>query len=695
MSSSIKYATLTITMLCALCAIAALRPIAIQGQTLQIHIAGVEALDESGAPLTIDDLTRPPVSREFRPLGEMPTTNRTLTRWYRFVAPRANGTSLVLTVLPNTSDADLYFQREDGSYAVKRFGMSVPFNERVYPSIFPALPLSAQMRGGPLYLRTYGQATGFTIQPQSAFDRNESTVERLTFWVAGFLFAIGISSLFISIYLRERTFLLQAVLMAVALVYILIDSDLAWKYLWPGASVDADLADSLAFLTYLFVLLLFARSFLSLDRYRRRMDLALWAAFALNVLITFVAQPLAPDSVAVQLLTPVINFLPFPLLLLAGALRWWDGFSQARFLTIGVAGMIAFFLAAGVALRHYFFARFGFDAGVAFDSLFFQFALADRVIAANRARDAAQRKALAVQDELVQTQQESISTLARYNEAFSRFVPHEFLTLLNRDDIVAVQLGDHVEREMVVLFSDIRSFTALSEELSPKESFDFVNAFLAQVGPVVREHGGFVDKYIGDAIMALFTDSDEAVDAAIELQQQVRRFNESRARELKRPIAVGVGLHRGPLMLGTIGEHKRLETTVIAAAVNVASHLEVMTKAVGAQIVISGAVEEALTNRRKYCLRPLGSIRVPGLSHDLGVFEVCDADEPELLLAKMADADNFARGVRSFADGDYETSRHLFESIVAHNAKDSPAAYYRDRTVGLARSTSGGGISGG
>lgn len=686
MSSSAKYVALTAAMFCALCAIAALRPTAIQSQTLRIQVTGIEALDENATPFTIDDVTRPPLSRAFRPIAEMPLTNRVVTRWYRFVAPRENGTPLVLTVETDTSDADLYFVQNDGSYGVKRFGMSVPFKERPYPSIFPELPLSAQMLGGSrLYLRLYGPTKTFAIRPQGSFDQNESTVERWTFAFAGFLFAIGISSLFISIYLRERIFALQALLMAVALIYMLIDSDLAWKYLWPGASIDADLADSVAFLAYLFVLLLFARSFLSLDTYRRQMDVALWAAFALNVLVTFVAAPLAPDSAALDLLTPVINFLPFPLLLLAGALRWRDGFSQARFLTIGLAGMIGIFLAAALPLHHYLFARFGFDAGVAFDSLFFQFALADRVIAANRARDAAQRKALAAQEELVQTQQESIATLARYNEAFSRFVPHEFLTLLDRDDIVAVQLGDHVEREMAVLFSDIRSFTALSEELTPRESFDFVNAFLAQVGPVVREHGGFVDKYMGDAIMALFTDADEALNAAIALQQQVRRFNESRARELKRPIAVGVGLHRGPLMLGTIGEDKRLETTVIAGAVNVASRLEEMTKTVGAQIVISSAVEEALTNHRKYCLRPLGSIRVAGLSHELGAFEVCDADEPELLLAKMADAANFARGVQVFAGGDYEASRHLFESVVSRNKKDAPAAYYRERASELAR----------
>ena len=286
----------------------------------------------------------------------------------------------------------------------------------------------------------------------------------------------------------------------------------------------------------------------------------------------------------------------------------------------------------------------------------------------------------------METQRDAIATLSEHNEAFNRFVPHEFLTLLDRKDIVEVQLGDHAEREMVVLFSDIRSFTALSEQLTPKESFDFVNAFLAHVGPVVREYGGFIDKYIGDAVMALFAGTaDDAIDAAITLQQQVRRFNESRARALLRPIAVGVGLHRGVLMLGTIGEERRLETTVIAGAVNVASRLEQLTRTVGAQIVVSGAVVNAVVDRQKYHLRPLGSIQAPGLSHEVGVFEVCDADEPEVLLAKMADADDFERGVQAFAAQAFDLSVKLFESITARNARDLPAAYYRERAATCAR----------
>ena len=254
--------------------------------------------------------------------------------------------------------------------------------------------------GRDLYVRTYGPSTPLRFRPQRQFDEASNTIERWTFCFAGFLFAIGMSSLFLSIYLRERVFALQAALMGTALLFTLIDSDLAWRYLWPFASVDFGFADDVVFVAYLLALLLFSRSFLSLGRRLPRLTIALWVAFGLNVAITFVANPLAPDSGILAAVTPLVNFLPFPLLLAAGALRMRQGFSQARFFTIGLSGMIVIFLGAGL-LRQYSFARWGFDAGVAFDSIFFQFALADRLLAATRARDEAQQTALATKEQLV------------------------------------------------------------------------------------------------------------------------------------------------------------------------------------------------------------------------------------------------------------------------------------------------------
>ena len=103
------------------------------------------------------------------------------------------------------------------------------------------------------------------------------------------------------------------------------------------------------------------------------------------------------------------------------------------------------------------------------------------------------------------------------------------------------------------MFSDVRSFTSLSEKMTPRENFEFLNRFLSGMGPCIREYNGFIDKYIGDGIMALFpTSPDDALKAALAMQKYLDGFNA--LRQGLPPVSIGIGLHTGSLILGTIGE---------------------------------------------------------------------------------------------------------------------------------------------
>ncbi|MGQ0466471.1 MAG: adenylate/guanylate cyclase domain-containing protein [Sporichthyaceae bacterium] len=211
--------------------------------------------------------------------------------------------------------------------------------------------------------------------------------------------------------------------------------------------------------------------------------------------------------------------------------------------------------------------------------------------------------------------------ISEFNTALARFVPSEMTALLGRRDITEVQLGDHVERTMAVLFSDIRAFTTRSEQLSPAEVFGFLNSYLAQTGPIIRAHGGYIDKYVGDAILAIFPDGqDDALRAAIALQRQVDLLNEQTPGG--DPIHVGIGVHAGPLVLGTIGEEQRMDATVIADAVNIAARLQLLCKEHGARIVTT---EDCLANSADptvYATRALGSLVVRGKVDAVPAYEV-------------------------------------------------------------------------
>jgi len=156
--------------------------------------------------------------------------------------------------------------------------------------------------------------------------------------------------------------------------------------------------------------------------------------------------------------------------------------------------------------------------------------------------------------------------LVRTNAAYDRFVPHEFLNNLAKESIIDVQLGDQVQKDMTVLFSDIRSFTTLSEAMSPEENFNFINSFLRAIGPIIRTHHGFIDKYIGDAIMVLFgipvpcpDHARRAVAAAIDMQSALLDLQEKwRSRGLP-VIDIGIGINSGEMVAGSIGSEQRLD----------------------------------------------------------------------------------------------------------------------------------------
>ncbi|WP_395713794.1 adenylate/guanylate cyclase domain-containing protein [Reyranella sp.] len=216
----------------------------------------------------------------------------------------------------------------------------------------------------------------------------------------------------------------------------------------------------------------------------------------------------------------------------------------------------------------------------------------------------------------------TIVDLRRTNLAIERFVPQAFLSILGKPSIVEVALGDNKHQNMTVLFSDMRDFTTLSEAMTPGQNFTFINAYLERMGPVIRKHRGFIDKYIGDAIMGLFFTADDALSAGLDMLAVLETFNGERRAAGLEPIAIGIGLNSGSLMIGTIGEKNRMDGTVISDTVNLASRVESLTKDYGVGLLISQFTRDELADPTAYDIRPIGSVPVKGRIQPVTLFEV-------------------------------------------------------------------------
>jgi len=224
---------------------------------------------------------------------------------------------------------------------------------------------------------------------------------------------------------------------------------------------------------------------------------------------------------------------------------------------------------------------------------------------------------------------------------FSRYVSSEVAQQIwqRRDEIVLA--GE--ERIATVLFSDIRSFTALSAGQPSKEVLQWLNRYFTAMDEVITRQGGFLNKFIGDGLMVLFgvplsqgvqEDACCAVRCAMKMLERVEELN---AERIGPPIRIGIGIHTGPLTCGNVGSKNRLEYSVIGETVNLASRLESLTKELHAAIVVSVETKKAIGSRFE-CVRDLGEHAVRGLDGNIRLYTVEPATPPPAIVESASGA---------------------------------------------------------
>ncbi|MFJ1267210.1 response regulator [Legionella lytica] len=284
----------------------------------------------------------------------------------------------------------------------------------------------------------------------------------------------------------------------------------------------------------------------------------------------------------------------------------------------------------------------------------------------------AEKKVHALNDELIS----KLMEIQQNATAVARFVPQNFLKMLNRKNIADIRVGDCVEKVMTVLFMDIKSFTTLSEQLTSVEIFNLVNTLMSYMDPVIVKHSGFIDKYIGDAIMALFDDADDAVHAALDMLNALNIFNTERATHNLPPVNVGIGINTGPLIVGTVGFEARMDCSVISDAVNIASRVESLTRDFNIDLLISGQTYQQLKFRQNYHLRSLGLTWVKGKSLPIAIYEIFNNNSAAEIKLKEDSVSIFASALKCYEEKQYRNAANFFEQILTVNPNDTSAHYF-------------------
>jgi adenylate cyclase len=278
---------------------------------------------------------------------------------------------------------------------------------------------------------------------------------------------------------------------------------------------------------------------------------------------------------------------------------------------------------------------------------------------------------------------EDISTEKRVKATMARYMDPAIAARMLDNKGDAGLLGGASTRA-TVLFSDIRGFTTLSEELGAQGTVAFLNEYFTLMVECIAREEGMLDKFIGDAIMAAFglpvahdDDEDRAVRAAIAMIRECRRWSHDRIQRGQKPVEMGIGLNTDMVVSGNIGSAKRMDYTVIGDGVNLASRLESACKAYSAQILLSENTFHRL--RGTYRIRNIDQVVVKGKTEPVGVYEVLDHHTEDSFPNLMDVVSYFNEGMRNYRAAKFSNAIAQFEKALACHPRDKLSITYIDR----------------
>jgi len=274
----------------------------------------------------------------------------------------------------------------------------------------------------------------------------------------------------------------------------------------------------------------------------------------------------------------------------------------------------------------------------------------------------------------------------RLTQTFQKFVPRQFVEHMANSDVDSLGLGYAAENNVAIMFSDIRGFAGFSERITPQELMNFLNSYFTRMNDPIHQNNGFIDKFMGDAIMSLFDHPGgtpqqkamDAVNAALDLRKALVIYNGHRKNSNYEAINMGIGIHFGPVIMGTVGSEDRMDTTVIGDSVNIASRLEALCPKYKADIIVSAQVLKTIGSGYPIKTRLLDWVRVKGRKTPIEIYEVLSHLSQEEQERRLASQAKIAAGVACRINQQWDDAISFFEAAIAISPDDPLAHHHLD-----------------
>ena len=265
------------------------------------------------------------------------------------------------------------------------------------------------------------------------------------------------------------------------------------------------------------------------------------------------------------------------------------------------------------------------------------------------------------------------------NSEFEKFIPKQIIQMFGKKNVLQLEVGSKIQKEVTTLFCDIRNSEAVSSTLSMEENFNYINSYLNLVSPLVRKHNGFVDKYLGDGVLAVFTSPDQAINCAHAICRIITQKN-IQNRSMPN-LDVGIGINTSDVVFGVVGDEVRKAPTIISNTMDIANKMQDICKKYGSVIVFSKNTLNSISGKTNISYRYIGNVQLEDIKEQISLFESLNAYPRQKRDRLEKYRTEFEEGVRKYNNAKFAEAQTIFENVYRQEKDDKVCYVYYNKCI--------------